>query len=177
MTYDSVQKFNSVENYILQIRPILRKRALFSDGTADYRMPPEPKAGDTVKIRFRTAADNVDLVVLCHEDEHIEMHLTDCDRDFDYYEAEIRVGEEQYKYHFEIISGMLRCTYDRAGVSRDFRPQYEFCFIPGFSTPEWAKGAVMYQIFTDRFCNGDTSNDVKSGEYYYINRQAKQVEN
>ena len=177
MTYDSVQKFNSVENYILQMRPILRKRALFSDGTADYRMPPEPKAGDTVKIRFRTAADNVDLVVLCHEDEHIEMHLTDCDRDFDYYEAEIRVGEEQYKYHFEIISGMLRCTYDRAGVSRDFRPQYEFCIIPGFSTPEWAKGAVMYQIFTDRFCNGDTSNDVKSGEYYYINRQAKQVEN
>ena len=177
MTYDSVQKFNSVENYILQMRPILRKRALFSDGTADYRMPPEPKAGDTVKIRFRTAADNVDLVVLCHEDEHIEMHLTDCDRDFDYYEAEIRVGEEQYKYHFEIISGMLRCTYDRAGVSRDFRPQYEFCIIPGFSTPEWAKGAVMYQIFTDRFCNGDTSNDVKTGEYYYINRQTKQVEN
>ena len=38
------------------------------------------------------------------EDEHIEMHLADCDRDFDYYEAEIRVGEEQYKYHFEIIS-------------------------------------------------------------------------
>ena len=105
------------------------------------------------------------------------MHLTDCDRDFDYYEAEIRVGEEQYKYHFEIISGMLRCTYDRAGVSRDFRPQYEFCIIPGFSTPEWAKGAVMYQIFTDRFCNGDTSNDVKTGEYYYINRQTKQVEN
>lgn len=165
MTYDSVQKFNSVENYILQMRPILRKRALFSDGTADYRMPPEPKAGDTVKIRFRTAADNVDLVVLCHEDEHIEMHLADCDRDFDYYEAEVRVGEEQYKYHFEIISGMLRCTYDRAGVSRDFRPQYEFCIIPGFSTPEWAKGAVMYQIFTDRFCNGDTSNDVKTGEY------------
>ena len=159
------------------MRLILRKRALFSDGTADYRMPPEPKAGDTVKIRFRTAADNVDLVVLCHEDEHIEMYLTDCDRDFDYYEAEIRVGEEQYKYHFEIISGMLRCTYDRAGVSRDFRPQYEFCIIPGFSTPEWAKGAVMYQIFTDRFCNGDTSNDVKTGEYYYINRQTKQVEN
>ena len=177
MTYDSVQKFNSVENYILQMRPMLRKRALFSDGTADYRMPPEPKAGDTVKIRFRTAADNVDLVVLCHEDEHIEMHLADCDRDFDYYEAEIRVGEEQYKYHFEIISGMLRCTYDRAGVSRDFRSQYEFCIIPGFSTPEWAKGAVMYQIFTDRFCNGDTFNDVKTGEYYYINRQTKQVEN
>lgn len=153
----SVQKFNSVENYILQIRPILRSGRYFLMEQQITGCQPEPKAGDTVKIRFRTAADNVDLVVLCHEDEHIEMYLTDCDRDFDYYEAEIRVGEEQYKYHFEIISGMLRCTYDRAGVSRDFRPQYEFCIIPGFSTPKWAKGAVMYQIFTDRFCNGDTS--------------------
>ena len=104
MKYDSVQKFNSVENYILQMRPILRKRALFSDGTSDYRIPPEPKAGETVKIRFRTAADNVDLVLLCHEDEKIEMRPVDRERDFDYYEAEIRVGEEQYKYHFEIVS-------------------------------------------------------------------------
>lgn len=177
MKYDSVQKFNSVENYILQMRPILRKRALFSDGTSDYRIPPEPKAGEHVKLRFRTAADNVDLVVLCHEDERIEMQIADRESDFDYYEAEVQVGNEPYKYHFEIVSGMLRCSYDRAGVAREYRPQYEFCIIPGFSTPEWSKGAVMYQIFTDRFYNGDKSNDVKSGEYYYINRQTKQVEN
>lgn len=177
MKYDSVQKFNSVENYILQMRPILRKRELFSDGTSDYRIPPEPKAGEHVKLRFRTAADNVDLVVLCHEDERIEMQIADRESDFDYYEAEVQVGNEPYKYHFEIVSGMLRCSYDRAGVAREYRPQYEFCIIPGFSTPEWSKGAVMYQIFTDRFYNGDKSNDVKSGEYYYINRQTKQVEN
>ena len=85
MKYDSVQKFNSVENYILQMRPILRKRALFSDGTSDYRIPPEPKAGEHVKLRFRTAADNVDLVVLCHEDERIEMQIADRESDFDYY--------------------------------------------------------------------------------------------
>lgn len=40
--------------------------------------------------------------------------------------------------------------------------------VPGFSTPEWAKGAVMYQIFVDRFCNGDPTNDVEDGEYIYI---------
>ncbi len=161
MTYDSVQKFNSVENYILQMRPILRKRALFSDGTADYRMPPEPKAGDTVKIRFRTAADNVDLVVLCHEDEHIEMHLADCDRDFDYYEAEI--VSVRNSTNIILKSYPVCCAVPMTGqvYARDYRPQYEFCIIPGFSTPEWAKGAVMYQIFTDRFCNGDNSNDVK----------------
>lgn len=45
---------------------------------------------------------------------------------------------------------------------------YNFRIMPGFSTPAWAKGAVMYQIFVDRFCNGDPSNDVEDGEYVYI---------
>ena len=35
----------------------------------------------------------------------------------------------------------------------------------------------MYQIFTDRFCNGDPSNDVKDGEYFYIDRPVKHVDN
>lgn len=33
----------------------------------------------------------------------------------------------------------------------------------------------MYQIFPDRFCNGDRSNDVKTGEYRYLERQVVQV--
>ena len=30
---------------------------------------------------------------------------------------------------------------------------------PGFTTPDWMKDAVIYQIFPDRFRNGDRSND------------------
>ena len=33
--------------------------------------------------------------------------------------------------------------------------------------PEWAKGMIFYQIFPDRFYNGDRENDVKTGEYKY----------
>ena len=47
--------------------------------------------------------------------------------------------------------------------------------MPGFQTPEWAKGAVFYQIFVDRFCNGDTSNDVLDNEYAYIGTGSVQV--
>lgn len=32
-------------------------------------------------------------------------------------------------------------------------------YDPEFVTPEWARGAVVYQIFPDRFENGDPSND------------------
>ena len=39
--------------YILNMRPVFNKEALFSDGTEYYRIPAEPKAGDTVTIKFR----------------------------------------------------------------------------------------------------------------------------
>ena len=52
-------------------------------------------------------------------------------------------------------------------------PRFDFRFAPGFHTPEWAIGAVQYQIFTDRFRNGDPSNDVLDGEYSYNNRHIR----
>ena len=33
----------------------------------------------------------------------------------------------------------------------------------------------MYQIYTDRFCNGDASNDVLDREYIYINEPVRRV--
>ena len=50
--------------YILNMRPVFNKEALFSDGTEYYRSPSEPKAGDTVTIKFRTQRNNVDSVYL-----------------------------------------------------------------------------------------------------------------
>ena len=40
--------------YILNMRPVLNTEALFSDGSDYYRCPSNPKAGDKVRIRFRT---------------------------------------------------------------------------------------------------------------------------
>ena len=36
-----------------------------------------------------------------------------------------------------------------------------------FTTPAWAKNAVVYQIFPDRFRNGDAKNDPKTGDVQY----------
>ncbi len=32
-------------------------------------------------------------------------------------------------------------------------------YDPGFMTPAWTRGAVVYQVFPDRFANGDLTND------------------
>lgn len=66
---------------------------------------------------------------------------------FDYYEIEIPVGNEPIRYFFEIQAGRVVCYYNKLGVTRELQEMYSFGIIPGFHTPDWAKGAVMYQIF------------------------------
>jgi len=38
-----------------------------------------------------------------------------------------------------------------------------------FTTPDWIKNAVVYQIFPDRFNNGDDANNPAAGEFFYGN--------
>ena len=172
----SVYELNRIQQYIMQMRPVLKKEALFSDGTKDYRNPTEPEAGEKVTIRFRTGKNNVDIVWLCTDCEHYKMKKTESDHEFDYYAVEMTMGEEPFYYYFEVASGLLHVFFDRYGVSKERRDAYRFCIIPGFSTPEWSKGAVMYQILVDRFYNGDPANDVLTDEYYYIQTPSKKME-
>ena len=172
----SVYELNRIQQYIMQMRPVLKKEALFSDGTKDYRDPTEPEAGEKVTIRFRTGRNNVDIVWLCTDCEHYKMKKTESDHEFDYYTVEMTMGEEPFYYYFEVASGLLHVFFDRYGVSKERRDAYRFCIIPGFSTPEWSKGAVMYQILVDRFYNGDPANDVLTDEYYYIQTPSKKME-
>lgn len=66
--------------------------------------------------------------------------------------------------------------YQEQCVSDEIRWDRIFVIVPGYQVPEWAKGAVMYQIFTDRFCNGDLTNDVESHEYYYTYAHSSHVD-
>lgn len=157
-----------MQYYILGMRPVFRPSALFSDETENYVTPAQPEVGETVTIRFRTKRDNVDAVYLCHGEESQLMELDYNDKNFDYYRAEVPLGIRQLRYWFQVKAGRLTCYYDKCGLSNELRPDCCFCVTPGFHVPEWAKGAVMYQIFVDRFYNGDLSNDVEDREYFYI---------
>ena len=59
----------------------------------------------------------------------------------------------------------------------EYEERMDFEIYPGYETPDWAKGAVMYQIYIDRFYNGDKSNDVETGEYFYIGDVSTKVDN
>lgn len=163
--------------YILNMRSVLNKNAFFSDGTEYYRTPAEPREGDEVTIRFRTQRNNVDAVYLVCDGKHIEMEVTETAKGFDYYSAQITMGSKVSRYHFEIIYGSLTCYYNTQGVRMEYEERMDFEIYPGYETPDWAKGAVMYQIYIDRFYNGDKSNDVETGEYFYIGDVSTKVDN
>ena len=170
MNFDNMQ-------YMSMMRPVFNKRALFSDTTEEYVSPAQPRKYDRVTIRLRTAVNNVDRVYLVSGHERHLMTKPEAEGDFDFYSCEIQLEAERFAYHFEIHLGLLTGYFDTRGLVQESSEEYQFVIIPGFSTPDWAKGAVMYQIYVDRFCNGDPDNDVRTGEYCYIDEQVVHVDN
>ena len=160
----------------MTMRPLLNGEAVFSDESPAFRVPFEPEADSDVTIRLRTEEAGADAVYLVSRFQRVLMTLRETVNGFDYYEVTLRLGTERLFYHFEIEIGCYVVCYNKGGLSDVLIPDSEFLIIPGFKVPEWTRGAVMYQIFADRFCNGDLSNDVVTGEYEYLDKPVERVD-
>ena len=155
LNLDRIKQLENNQRYISQMRPVFNRRALYTDTTEEYITPAEPDPFDKVTIRFRTAKHNVDRVLLVYKGEKHVMNKVEVTKHFDYYAFELQLEDEKAAYYFEVTSGRLTGYYDTRGLVQEVNEYYDFIIIPGFKTPNWAKGAVMYQIYVDRFCNGD----------------------
>ena len=175
MNLEEIDYLQKVQRYMMTMRPVFQPHALFSDETANYVEPMEPMPGETVTIRFRAGLNNVDSVFLISGSRKLLMDYEKTEGRFDYYTVKVEMTEEIFRYYFEVCAGKISCFYNKRGVSRDLQEYYSFAIAPGFRTPDWAKGAVMYQIYTDRFYNGDPTNDVEDREYYYIGDGSSRV--
>ena len=155
----------------------INKEAIFSDETRQFISPYNPTPGDTVKISLRTAKNDAKAVFLhiCDSNElSLDMSRASSDLLFDYYSVTITIHADPIRYYFTVVEcdgGTL--FYNKNGPNLILNPAYNFRLTPGVNVPTWAKGAVMYQIFVDRFKNGDPTNDVVPHEYAYLKLTAK----
>lgn len=163
-----MSKAQKTQLYMDNLTVIFNPQALFSDGTASYRNPSEPDCFEEVHLRFRTGRENVDEVILVFDVQRYTMQKVANDKMFDYYEYTVKLGDSRVEYYFEVHSGHMVCYFNSVGVCSSVENYYNFSITPSFQTPDWAKGAIIYQIFVDRFYNGDRSNDVETDEYFYI---------
>ena len=80
-----------------------------------------------------------------------------------------------YYYYFEVTQddkvsyiGCKEETCTGEACISDFVPRgFQLTvFAKGFSTPDWSKNGIMYQIFPDRFAQGDEANLRRGVEYH-----------
>lgn len=170
---------NYIEN-ILRLSQVdfkyLNYDAIFSDETENYRYPSVPVSGKNFTITLRVGKDNIDSAYICYGCCYVKMQKNHSTDFFDYYEGTFICDSEPMNYYFQIICDSRTYFYNKAGVVKDINSEYNFTILPDFSTPSWAKGAVMYQIYVDRFYNGDKSNDVVTNEYEYLGLKSKHIE-
>lgn len=133
----------------------------------------------TLRLKTVLPAEKVDLQVLEHGEimRKPTRKIAPLDGEGHWFEAQLPVHEGRLKYSFVVYTIEDRLEYTAARLGHTRRPfrdwfQYEF----GHVAPKWAWKSMFYQIFPDRFRNGDPSNDVQTGEYQYEGRDVVKVD-
>ncbi len=144
---------------------------LHHDGSALCVSHPLPKQGETVSIRLRAPKDAPIKAVFLRTapdgEQHLaQMHVEREDAVNAYWATELRVSMPYIPYRFRIISAEGGYWLNAMGMSRADAPDlWDFKLLADFAAPNWLDDAVFYQIFPDRFCNGDPTNDVPDGAW------------
>lgn len=154
---------------------MINRNALFADETENFKTPYEPFPGDNVSLTFRTLANDVSSAYVVINGVKHKMTKLRSDGQFDYYVFSFKCTRKKVEYYFFASDGEDEISFNRLGAVENVQEGFCFSFVPGFKVPDWAKGAVFYQIFPDRFCNGDYSNDVCDNEYYYTGGHSKHI--
>ncbi|MGG3839546.1 glycoside hydrolase family 13 protein [Paenibacillus thiaminolyticus] len=134
---------------------------------------------ETIHLRLRTKRDDavkveaivVDKYAFKDSTEFIPMHIFASDALFDYWEAAYRPPYRRLRYAFRIQGKDEQVYLTERGFFEDlpwdYFESFEYPFLhPNdmFEAPAWVKEAVFYQIFPERFANGDPANDPEKTE-------------
>lgn len=134
-----------------------------------------PASRNELILQLFTAAKDIDEVTLLYWERYeqdpskihrkkLSVSLRDDQRDC--YRTSIRMKSiaAYIRYCFELKKGTETIWYGRNGFDESFRGMNESFFeflwpnpTDGFRAPKWAASQIYYQIFPERFCNGDNA--------------------
>lgn len=154
---NDIEATKKLFDYIFGYQDCLNIEAIFSDETENFVSPINIEKNQPFEIKIRTWKNNIDKVYLCSGCEKFLMQkINNNESDlFDFYLIKLDGYENKFEYYFEINKGERKYFYNKRGLYDFLSPEYNFNIIPGFIVPDWIKGAIMYQIYVDRFYNGD----------------------
>ncbi|TKH14136.1 alpha-glycosidase [Peribacillus simplex] len=132
---------------------------------------------ETLHIRLRTKKQDISSVGLIFGDpyisdngqwqyEELPMSLSGSDNRYDYWHIYVKPPYRRIRYGFKVTSEDESAFYTEKGFFKE-PPRDPGCYfaIPYlhqnevFGAPEWVKDTIWYQIFPERFANGNPAND------------------
>lgn len=151
-----------------------------------YRTPGGPVVTNTdVTLRLRAACGDLTSVQARYYNDRLNtetlanMHLVQQEGQYEWWEVTLPASalSTVYWYRFIAHDGSATAFYEddsarnggwgqTSAESQDNSWQLTF-YDPTFETPDWVKNAVVYQIFTDRFRDGDPTNNTPAGSFFY----------
>ncbi|MBO1511660.1 alpha-glycosidase [Metabacillus bambusae] len=132
---------------------------------------------DTIHIQIRTKRNDINSMFLYYGDpfefennnwrhSSVQMQKSGCDELFDYWVVEVIPPQRRMRYAFHLKNNEQEIFYTERGFSDTVHDDFSayFCFpfhhpSDRFTAPSWVKDTVWYQIFPDRFANGNSEND------------------
>ncbi|MGA9288286.1 MAG: alpha amylase N-terminal ig-like domain-containing protein, partial [Anaerobacillus sp.] len=132
------------------------------------------QAGQAVTLRLSAKKDDLTRADLYLKNQNtgtsklVPMEKATTSDGKDFWEVSVTPSEKGlYGYKFIVRDGSAKAEYGEdtkqgaAGKAVDANAElYQLTvFDPGYKTPDWMKEAVVYQIFPDRFNNGNPDND------------------
>jgi glycosidase len=138
-----------------------------------------PKGMNVLAVTLRTAKNDIKICNIHYKDRYDwennfnvkEMKIKDTNDLFDFFVADISIERNRYRYFFELVDYTgtkffldergLRCEEIRRKEATAFQYPY-IAKSDVYDEEKWLQESVVYQIFVDRFCNGDKSNDTEN---------------
>ncbi|WP_427338360.1 glycoside hydrolase family 13 protein [Caloranaerobacter sp. DY30410] len=130
---------------------------------------------NVIHIRLRAAKGDIKKAVLIYGDKYnwderqeLVMKLTCSDDLYDYFTVEVSPKNKRLAYYFKVEGDEGEFYFTEWGLIKDIDEKEVYLHFFQYpymnkedihKVPEWVKDTVFYQIFPERFFNGDTSND------------------
>ncbi|HSN77945.1 MAG TPA: alpha-amylase family glycosyl hydrolase, partial [Anaerolineae bacterium] len=148
-------------------------QSVHHDGSDAFVSNPYPRLGDAVQIRLRAGVGAPIRRVFVRsapdgEQAFVRMEPEDAAGPARWWQVELPVNQPLVHYRFALEAEDGVWWLNAAGPGHfDPLDAEDFKLLADYDPPAWLHSSVFYQIFPDRFANGDPDNDPQPHEYEY----------
>lgn len=153
------------------------KKSVRSGVTDEFVHPFPPVKGEPTEVSVQISSEAPVIAVVCHTIQDGKSHYYPMERTkegpFHKYQTTIFPAyESRWYFSFQIETEDGWFFAQRNGV-QGFHPSLSslYCVDTSLVLDDWVPGSTFYQIFPDRFRNGNPDIGVQTGEYRFDDRE------